>query len=405
MRSPRLVGLGALGIVLAIAAAAPGATAEAQSTSSRAGVVVGIDQVDPGPTGPAVGEQTSDRAVVVIEGGGSPHAYTTPWDACDGGRSAYIQALLDAGLPVFTAPGYSNTRTSTAGEKGCPQQPPTELQWNTSGYPTQAGQAVLGLLGYLNATYGYRTFDLVGYSYGGLVARATVAALRQAPPAGTVAPAFSYARAAVDAVVSIPSIVTMNSPHLGGPAYDIAVAPAEYLRPVAKAWGKQFADSSTSLIDFERREGAGSSHVLVTGAHAKRDPASWDAQQVGVLDGVALTLIAGDYCGRRCGDDRTTAGSGARRNLRTDGTVPVYSQLMLPCPKACPAPPGSVYLPPGLVPTEGVVRKTFPTVHSTFVTRELGLPDVRSVSRNPAAIAYLVRSVVTQWQAAGVPPE
>ena len=403
MTASRLARMATLGVVLAIAVSAPGTTVIAQPAAAREVAVAAVDQADPAATGLTVGEQTAGRAVVVIEGGGSPHAFTTPWAACDGGRPAYVQKMLDAGLPVFTAPGYGNAYTSTAGERGCPPQPPTELQWNTSGYPPQAGQAVLGMLGYLHATYGYRTFDLVGYSYGGLVARAAVAALKQAPPAGSIAPAFSYAQAAIDAGISIPSIVTMNSPHLGGPAYDIAADPAEYLRPVAKAWGRQFANSSKSLIDFQRTAGAGSIHVLVTSAHAKRNPASWDAQQVGVLDGVALTLIAGDYCGRACGDDRSAAGAGTRTSLRTDGTVPVYSQLMLPCPKACPTPPGSVYLPPGLVPTEGVVRRTFPTVHSTFVTKGLDLPDVRSVSRNPAAIAYLVRTVTADWQAAGVP--
>ena len=340
---------------------------------------------------------------MVIEGGGSPHAYTTPWAACDGGRAQFVQALLDAGLPVFTAPGFGNTDASTAGETGCPPQPPTEVQWNTAGYPTQAGQAVLGFLGYLQETYGYSSFDLVGYSYGGLVSRATVAALKQRPPAADMAPAVSYAQVAVDAGVVIPSIVTLNSPHLGGPAYDIAADPARYVGPVAKAWGRQFASSAKSLVEFERTAGAGSVHVLVTSAHAKPDPAGWDAQQVGALDGVALTLIAGDYCGRVCGDNRTPLLLGSKESLRTDGTVPVYSQLMLPCPTTCPAPPGSVSIPAGMVPEATVVRKTFPTVHSTFVSKGLGLSSALSVSRNPAAISYLVGSVVGQWQASGTP--
>jgi pimeloyl-ACP methyl ester carboxylesterase len=362
--------------------------------------VVALAALTPGTE--AVGAETSGRAVVVIEGGGSPHPFTTPWAACDGGRPQFVQSMLDAGLPVFTAPGFGNTYISTAGRSGCPRQPPTEVQWNTSGYPTQAGEAVLGLLGYLHETYGYRTFDLVGYSYGGLVARATVAALKQGPLAGTLAPAFSYSRAAVDAGVSIPSMVTLNSPHLGGPAYDIAADPAVFLGPVTKAWGRQFANSSKSLIDFQRTGGAGSIQVLVTSAHAKRSPDSWDARQVGALDGVALTLIAGDYCGNTCGDGGHSSGRGPKKYLRTDGTVPVYSQLMLPCPTLCPAPPGSVYVPPGLVP-ETVVRRTFPTMHSTFGAKLLGLPEALSVSQNPAAIAYLVHSVVAQWQAAGVP--
>lgn len=400
MRSRGLAHPVLVGAAIAVMAWTATTTAVAQPAPSQTGIVATIDQADAAPDGPSVGEQTSGRAVVVIEGGGSPHAYTTPWAACDGGRPQYVQALLDSGLPVFTAPGFGNTYGSTAGRSGCPPQPPIEVQWNTSGYPTQTGQAVLGLLGYLHATYGYRTFDLVGYSYGGLVARATVAALRQPPATGTMAPAFSYAQVAVDADISIPSLVTLNSPHLGGPAYDIAADPAQYLRPVARAWGRQFANSSKSLIEFQRTQGAGSIHVLVTGAHATRDPANWDAEQVGVLDSVALTLIAGDYCGRTCGDDRRPAGR-ASAPPRTDGTVPVYSQLMLPCPKDCPSPPGTVFIPKGLVPEGSVVRRVFPTVHSTFVTKGLDLPESLSVSRNPAAIAFLVRTVVATWDAAG----
>lgn len=296
---------------------------------------------------------------------------------------------------------FGNTYSSTAGRSGCPPQPPTEVQWNTSGYPTQAGQQVLGLLGYLHERYGYRTFDLVGYSYGGVVARATLAALKQPPLAGTMAPGFSYAQDAIEAGVVIPSLVTLNSPHLGGPAYDIASDPAVYLAPVAKAWGRQYANSAKSLIVFQSTGGAGSIQVLVTSAHAKRNPNSWDARQVGVLDGIALTLIAGDFCGRTCGDDRSTSDRGSKSVIRTDGTVPVYSQLMLPCPKTCPAPPGSVYLPPGMVPEGTVVRKTFPTMHSTFDAKGRGLPEILSVSRDPAAIAYLVHTVVAQWEAAG----
>jgi hypothetical protein len=56
-----------------------------------------------------------------------------------------------------------------------------------------------------------------------------------------------------------------------------------------------------------------------------------------------------------------------------------------------------------MVPESNVVRKTFPTVHSTFVTNGLNLPTTLSVSRNPAAIAYLVSTVSAQWQAAGIP--
>jgi hypothetical protein len=347
----------------------------------------------------ALGAQTSGRAVVVIQGGGSPHPYTTPWAECEGGRQVFIEGLADSGLPVFTAPGYTNTDTSIEGETGCPPQPPLEVQWNTSAYPTQAGQDLLGFLGYLNETYGYETFDLVGYSYGGIVARAAVAALKAPEPAQS-APGFSYAQAAVEAGVTIPSIVTMNTPHLGGPGYDVAENPAEFYEPVAAAWGQQFADLSMGLVPFDRDGDAGAAQMLRTSAHAEVDPDSWDDKQVGVLDDVALTLMAGDYCGLTCGD--VPAGAGGADLLRTDGNVPVYSQLMLSCGDACPTPPGSVYVPPGLVP-DNVVRTTLPTLHSSFTANAVGLPDELSVSIDPAAIAFLVDTVQAQWQEADVP--
>ena len=350
----------------------------------------------------ARGEQTSGRAVVVIEGGGSTHAFTTPWDACDGGRPTYIQALLDAGLAVFTAPGFGNSALSTAGRSGCPPQPPLNVQWNTTGYPTQAGQAVLGFLGYLNATYGYHTFDLVGYSYGGIISRATVAALKQPPAPSTMASAFSYEQVAVDAGISIPTIVTLNTPHLGAPSYDIAFDPTRYTKKVSQSWGAQYAETGKGLRIFETMAGAGAIQVLKTSGHARNDPNSWDARQVGMLDGVALTLIAGDYCGRTCGKGRLAKGPGGRNWPRTDATVPLYSQLIRPCPGSCPAPPGSVYIPAGMIP-EDTVRKVFPTVHSTFDTDRLGLPPTISVSKNPEAISYLVETVVKPWRAAGVP--
>jgi len=140
----------------------------------------------------------------------------------------------------------------------------------------------------------------------------------------------------------------------------------------------------------------------VTGAHARRTSGSWDARQIGMLDGVALTLIAGDLCGRTCVAGPSPSRRATNPRLRTDGTVPVYSQLMQPCPARCPSPPGAVYIPSGLLPS-GTVRKTFPTMHSGIDTKALGLPMNLWVVRNPATIAYLVRTVVGTWQAAGAP--
>lgn len=161
----------------------------------------------------------SKRAVVVLEGGGTPHPFTTPWDACDGGRPPYIQAMLDAGLPVFTVPARLDGGIGpTFRRTGCPPQPPPTTFWNSLASPEAAGGSALEFLGWLAATYGVTTVDLVGYSFGGVVARGTISALAGAVAAGAAgppgAPGFSYAAYAVSKGLTVPSLTTLNSPQL-----------------------------------------------------------------------------------------------------------------------------------------------------------------------------------------------
>jgi hypothetical protein len=143
---------------------------------------------------------------------------------------------------------------------------------------------------------------------------------------------------------------------------------------------------------------AGALQFLETPPHTDAAAAAgltWDEAQVGVLDGVALTLLGGDLCGPAGCATNATAGP------RTDGVVPLYSQLMQPCETVpCGPPPDSVYIPSGMVPA-GTVRATFPTVHSTFTSGQAGLPKTDAVSNNPDAISFLVATVTGHWRAAG----
>ena len=133
------------------------------------------------------------------------------------------------------------------------------------------------------------------------MARGAVGALKRQRALGKQqAPAFSYAQVAADANVAIASVTTLNTPHLGSPAYDLAEG-ASPPAVVAAAWGAQFAALAATLTDSVTRD-AGSTRILETMAHAVDDPYSWDSQQVGVLDGVAFTLLGGNYCGDVCGD-------------------------------------------------------------------------------------------------------
>ena len=193
---------------------------------------------------------------------------------------------------------------------------------------------------------------------------------------------------------------------LGSPAYDVAAAPLTAFSPVAASWGLEYAQLALPLAAVGLLS-SGALEFLVTTSHTAEAAAkgrNWDVTQVGALDGVALTLLAGNFCGPDgCGGSLSTS-------PRTDGTVALYSQLMQECgPPQCGPPPTSVFVPPGLVPA-GAVRKVFPTVHSTQVPLELAvlnstaprLPDSLSVVNNPEAISFVVETVAGAWKTAGV---
>jgi hypothetical protein len=102
-------------------------------------------------------------------------------------------------------------------------------------------------------------------------------------------------------------------------------------------------------------QGRGPPVPVHAGPHGRdRGKGSQLGRDPGALDGVALILLAGDFCGPNgCGGDPATS-------PRTDGTVGVFSQLMLECGPAAAQqrgpPPTSVFVPPGLVPA-GTLRK------------------------------------------------
>lgn len=337
--------------------------------------------------------------------------HSTPCKQCATPRQPFVKALLDAGFPVFTAPAFLlagrrgvglNATSSTAGETGCPDQPPVDCHWDATGWVVAAGHAGANFLGWLAATYNYTVFDLVGSSYGGVVGRATISALKAAKK-GNTGNGFSYAAYAAAANVSILSLTTMNSPHLGSPAYDIAADNATAFAPVAAAWGVQYAQIAQSLVS-DVGGNAGAVQFLVTRDHtaaAAQAGLNWDATQVGALDGVAVTLIGGDYCGPDgCGKNASTA-------PRSDGTVALYSSLMQECPSPCGPPPASVYVPAGLVPADAV-RKVFKTVHSRSDIEALAkltgkeLPATMNKDVNPDVIRFVVDTVRGEWKKAGL---
>ena len=116
---------------------------------------------------------------------------------------------------------------------------------------------------------------------------------------------------------------------------------------------------------------------LVTSAY--RGPGNWNLRQVGVLDGIRVTLIGG---GRLGGGEL----------IRHDGPAALSSQLM-----------DDAELPAGVLPAD-TVRRVFPTVHSKAVCRQLNLTFDNAANENAASVGFLVDTVLSRWRADGLRP-
>ncbi len=325
-----------------------------------AAVPLGIQFGGPGAAA-HISQPFGDRAVVVMEGGGSAHAYTTPWQACDDGRAPFIEALLRRGMPTFTAGAHVRLAASTSGKTGCP--PPLDPRYEVpiGEDALSAGAGLARLLGYLHENFGFRTFDLVGYSYGGQVARGAIAAVRAGAVPG----------------VRVASLTTLNSPLEGSYTYDL-VANVTTDAAVMALVGLDGLIEARDLAAFVTDDDGALRGNLVTSVY--RGPNNWNLAQVGALDGIAVTLIGGNYMG-----------GGSTGLVENDGAVALYSQLLL-----------SADVPPGLLPP-GTVRHIFPTMHSVFSAIIRGLPLNLSASSFLPSVAAVVDAVAGHWAAEGVP--
>lgn len=294
---------------------------------------------------------SSAHVVVLVSGGAAVTPFTTPTAAAGVGQAAgntltaLRAALLAAGHEVFTAParvgaGEAAEDTGWEGFSAVPEVLPAAMTINAVGGIDEAGAALDAFLEHLVATRGAGSFDLVGHSMGGLIARAAIGARRARRDA-----------------MPVRRLVTLGTPWTGALLGDVVAGELT----IADAGG----DAMTQRI-LRESERYAAEHSQGAAEQVSRrylaGPGGWNARQAGALDGVAVTAIAGSACAARDAPESLWP---------HDGLVSRRSALAIDVPAAV--------LP-------GAERAEFDDVHSIFFADVLGLPWERALTWDPAVL-------------------
>jgi len=301
----------------------------------------------------------ANHGVIIVSGGAAITPYTSatefaPGDYPAGSSSSALRAaLLGAGHLVFTAPAMAGhgpvaDDPGYGGFANAPVVLPEELTLNSTGPIEVAGERLANFAEWVAAQHSLDRIDFVGHSMGGLFSRAAIAQLqRRSSPIVTR------------------NLVTLGTPWEGAFTADYArgdrtIETALGCPPTETAM-KEFAElAATSSMGAAEQV----SHRYLAGE------GGWNDQQRGVLDAIAVTMIAGTYFESDVDDPGLWP---------HDGLVSEAS--------ACAA-----RTPDSVVPQ----REThfFADVHSIFVSERLGLPNERALTWNPAVLKIVEGALV-----------
>ena len=297
-------------------------------------------------------------AVVIVSGGGAKSPYTTNDLAATSGfpagstNTALREHLIAAGHLTFTAPATIGDGTAVSdpgfgGFADVPEVLPHEVTVNSAGPIDEAGASLARFLQFLQQEFGIDTFDVVAHSMGGLFSRAAYRILK-----------------ASSSPIRYRTLTTLGTPWQGAFFADYALGDidlnvagdSEFTRAVMTEGEKYRANVS---------QGAGEqvTQRYLMGTNG------WNEQQVGVLDDVPVTLIAGSYFT----DDELPANVWPH-----DGLVSARSALAAGVPQF-------------VLPRRS--SQTFPDVHSIFFTDQLGLPLERALTWDPAVLSHVTAAI------------
>ena len=225
----------------------------------------------------AAAQVTAPDAVVLVSGITTTTPFTTPSAQCAGtdprGETWSVDGAKFAaqGYRVFTAPvkyGAGAVQPDPPTFSNCPAQLPASMTINSRGDIYADAAALASFIAYLHTQYGVRTIRIVAHSYGGLWTRG---AMRLA--------------SAVFPGVTVQSITTLGTPHLGSFMADIA----ESIDP-----GFCGQDTACKVLAY----------LVIAAKDATFEPAlsqvtavslsQWNPGQGASLDGIPVSAIAGD---------------------------------------------------------------------------------------------------------------
>ncbi len=216
-------------------------------------------------------------AVVLVSGITTTTPFTTPQAQCSGqyprGETWSVDAARFAaqGYRVYTAPvnyGASPVQPDAPKFSSCPTQLPASMTINSRADIYADAQALASFLAYLHAHDGVSTVRIVAHSYGGLWARG---AMRLA--------------SAVFPGVTVQSITTLGTPHLGS-----------FLADIAEGIDPGFCGQDTTCKVL--------AYLVIATKDATFEPAlsqvtaislaQWNPGQGASLSGIPVSAIAGD---------------------------------------------------------------------------------------------------------------
>ncbi|CAN3127605.1 esterase/lipase family protein [Mycobacterium sp. smrl_JER01] len=305
--------------------------------------------------------QPEGRAVVIVSGGDATSPFTTPDQACRSGLAAgntdtaLRQDLLDHGHRVFTSPAMAGRGPVVAqggfGAFGdCPITLPEIMTVDSTASIDTAGEHLARFLTYLHDTYGVTEIDVVGHSMGGLYSRSAFRVLQN-----------------LGSPIRIRSLTTIGTPWQGSYLSDYANG----ITPKADCLGDRFCEAAMDGMQAEVQRLMAGSGREVNQAFLM-GPDGWNEYQAGVLDGIPVTLIAGN---------RFTAPEGNPANPTVwpnDGLVATTSAL-------------ATDISARVLPHRRCV--TFDDTHSIFVSDQAGLPWSTGLTWDPR-VHDVVRSAL-----------
>ena len=226
---------------------------------------------------PAAQVVTPPDAVVLVSGITTTTPFTTPASQCSGTNPRGKTWTLDAatfaaqGYRVYTAPvnyGAGPVQPNPPAFSNCPQQLPASMTINSRGGIYADAAALASFIAYLHTHDGVRTIRIVAHSYGGLWTRGAMRLASAAFPG-----------------VTVQSITTLGTPHLGS-----------FLADIAEGIDPGFCGQDTTCKVL--------AYLVIAAKDATFEPAlsqvtavslaQWNLGQGASLNGIPVSAIAGD---------------------------------------------------------------------------------------------------------------